>query len=314
VKFIKPQVIISKCLEFDACRYDGKMISNDFISKLKKYVDFIPVCPEVEIELGIPRDTIQIERSSDSLFLVQPETGLEFSDRMNTFSKSYLSKILHVDGFLLKYGSPSCGVSSAKIYPKGSKIPLGKGPGLFTSKVKKYFPMHPIEEEKRLNNLIIREHFLVSIFVLADYRCVNSFDSLYKYHAKHKYLFMAYNQDLMREMGKIGANDNNLSIDDVIKLYYNLLLKVFSKRVRYQSNVNTLQHIMGYFKNDVSNSEKKHFLELIDLYFQKKVTLVSINNLLFSWVLRFDNKYLKGQSFFNPYPRSLIEAEDNRFL
>ena len=167
---------------------------------------------------------------------------------------------------------------------------------------------------KRLNNHIIREHFLTSIFVLADYRAVNSFGSLYKYHAKHKYLFMAYNQDLMREMGKIGANDNKLSIDVVMKLYYNLLLKLFSERVKYQSNVNTLQHIMGYFKNDVSNSEKEHFLELINLYFQKKVTLVSINNLLFSWVLRFDNTYLKGQSFFNPYPKTLIEAEDNRFL
>ena len=147
MKFIRPKVVISKCLEFDACRYDGKMISDSFIAKLKKYVDFIPICPEVEIGLGIPRDTIRLERESDSIFLIQPENGLEFSDRMNSFSDIYLSKILQVDGFLLKHGSPSCGVSSAKIYPKGSKIPLGKGPSLFTTKVKKYFPVHPIEEE-----------------------------------------------------------------------------------------------------------------------------------------------------------------------
>ena len=131
MKFIRPKVVISKCLEFDACRYDGKMISDSFIAKLKKYVDFIPICPEVEIELGIPRDTIRLERESNSVYLIQSVTGLEFSDRMNSFSEDYLSEIIHVDGFLLKHASPSCGVSSAKIYPKGSKIPQGKGPGLF---------------------------------------------------------------------------------------------------------------------------------------------------------------------------------------
>ena len=312
--FLKPKIIISKCLEFEACRYDGNIISDSFISKLKKYVDFIPVCPEVEIELGVPRDTIHLEKDDDSLLLIQPKTGLELSERMNSFSDSYLSKIGDIDGFLFKHGSPSCGVSSAKIYSKESKIPLGKGTGLFVSKVKKYFPMHPIEEEKRLSNLFIREHFLTSIFVLAEYRTVNSFDSLYRYHAKHKYLFMAYNQNLMRDMGGVAANDDKLSINEVIESYYNLLLKLFSKRVRYQSNVNTLQHIMGYFKNNITDGEKKHFLELIDQYFQKKVTLASINNLLFSWVLRFDNKYLMKQSFFSPYPRQLIETIENRFL
>ena len=100
MKFIRPKVVISKCLEFDACRYDGKMISDSFIAKLKKYVDFIPICPEVEIELGIPRDTIRLERESNSVSLIQPETGLEFSDRMNSFSEDYLSKILHI--FLIK--------------------------------------------------------------------------------------------------------------------------------------------------------------------------------------------------------------------
>lgn len=313
MKYIKPKIVISKCLEFEACRYNGELISNSFVNQLKDFVDFLPVCPEVEIGMGTPRDPIHIEKDGEIYLLPQPKTGNEFSKKMNSFSDKFIDNINQVDGFLLKHASPSCGISSAKIYSSSSKSPIGKGAGLFASKIIENFPNHPKEEEKRLNNIFLREHYLISIFTIADYRNVNNINSLYKYHAKHKYLFMSYNQTLMRKMGKIAANKDGLELKIILSLYYDALLHLFSKKSRYQSNINTHMHVMGYFKNLISNKEKNHFLDILEDYRGKRVPLSTINNILYSWIMRFENDYLKEQSFFCPFPKKLSIIENDRF-
>ena len=312
--FLKPRVIISKCLEFDACRYDGKIINNEYIVKLKDFIDFDPICPEVEIGMGIPRKPIRIINDNNNFQLHQNDTGLDFSKKINSFSDDYISKIKYIDGFIFKSSSPSCGINSAKIFLKENPIPIGKGAGLFTSKIIKKFPNHPKEEDKRLNNPILREYFFTSIFTLADFRSVTNFDSLYKYHAKHKYLFMAYNQLLMTKMGQIAANKKNKKIKSVINEYYNILLLLLSKKPRVPSNINTQMHVMGYFKDLLNSKEKKHFLEILELYRNKKIPLSSVNSILKSWIIRFENKYLLNQSFFNPFPIELIDKDNSRFL
>lgn len=314
MKFIKPKVVISKCLEFDACRYDGQIINNNHIKKLKKFIDFIPVCPEVEIGMGIPRDTIRIVEKNNKTILYQPETKKDFSNKMNKFSKKFLNELDEVDGFILKSKSPSCGYKSAKIYPKENNTPaIRTGNGLFTRNILLNYSNYPIEEEKRLNNIFIREHFFTSIFTISDFKSVSSFDSLYKYHAKHKYLFMAYNQSLMRKMGKIAANETNKSFDLIRSKYFDNLLILLSKKSRYTSNINTQTHVMGYFKKNLSSNEKNHFLDTIELYRKRKIPLSSVNSILYSWIFRFENEYLMKQSFFNPFPENLIYKDISRF-
>ena len=313
MSFLKPKIIISKCLEFDACRYDGQIINNKYIKKLKKYIDFIPVCPEVEIGMGIPRDTIKIVKNKKEKLLYQPETNKDFSKKMNSFSKKFLKKN-DIDGFILKSESPSCGVYSTKIYPKKNNVPpIEKSSGFFAEQALAMFPNYPIEEEKRLNNIFIREHFYTSIFTIADFRNVINMNTLYNYHAKHKYLLMSYNQLLMTKMGNIAANANNESIESIISKYYHNLLILFSKKSKNSSNINTHMHVMGYFKKLLNPKEKKHFLNIIELYRNKKIPISSVNNILRSWILRFDNKYLIKQSFFNPFPKDLIDKEQSRF-
>ncbi len=312
--FLKPKIIISKCLEFDACRYDGQIINNKYIKKLKEYIDFNPVCPEVEIGMGTPRDTIRIVENENENLLFQPNTGKDFSKEMNSFSNKYLNGINTVDGFILKTDSPSCGVYSTKIYPKKNNAPSNKrGSGLFARQVLEKFNHYPIEEEKRLNNIFIREHFYTSIFTIADFRSVKDFNGLYKYHAKHKYLFMAYNQSLMTKMGKIAANKDKESIEIVKKNYFKSLLILLSKKSRYPTNINTQMHVMGYFKKFLTSKEKKHFLDTLELYRNKKEPISAVNSILFSWIVRFENEYLINQSFFNPFPKELIQNEKSRF-
>ncbi len=124
MKYTKPKIIISKCLEFDACRYDGQIINNQYIKKLKKHIEFITVCPEVEIGMGTPRLPIKIIESSKGKQLFQPETGKNYLRKMKKFSNEFLNE-KNVDGFILKSKSPSCGVNTAKIYPnKKIALPL----------------------------------------------------------------------------------------------------------------------------------------------------------------------------------------------
>ena len=313
MNFLRPKIIISKCLEFEACRYDGQMITNKYIEKLKDFIDFKPICPEVEIGMGTPRAPIRVINVKDEMTLYQEETKKDFTKKMNTFSDNYLSKTREVDGFILKSKSPSCGIGTAKVYSQKNPAPIGKGSGLFASKVIDSFPHHPKEDEKHLNNPFLREHFFTSIFTIADFNSVTNINSLYKYHAKHKYLFMSYNQTQMRKMGKIAANEIKDVTKVVLENYYNSLLILLSKRARYTSNINTHMHVMGYFKKRISDKEKNHFLQLLEEYRMGRVHLSTINGLLSSWILRFEDEYLETQSFFKPFPIELIEKETSRF-
>ena len=314
MKFLKPKIVISKCLEFDACRYDGQIINNNHIKKMKNFIDFFPVCPEVEIGMGTPRDTIKIVENKNETLLYQTETKKDFSDKMNKFSRNYLKDLDNIDGFIVKSKSPSCGFKSAKIYQKKTGAPaIKKDNGLFTRNILSIFPNYPIEEEKRLNNVHIREHYFTCIFTLADFKTVHNFNTLYRYHAKHKYLFMSYNQTLMSKMGNIAANEKNEKFDLIKNQYFKSLLILLSKKSRYTSNINTQMHVMGYFKNLLTSKEKNHFLDKLELYRKRKIPISSVNNILHSWIYRFENEYLMNQSFFNPFPEDLIYKKVSRF-
>ena len=121
MKYVRPNIVISRCLEFDACRYDGQMINNNYIRLMKDHIDFITVCPEVEIGMGIPRDTIHLVDNKGQTMLIQSKTNKDYAPKMVEFSDNYLSNKIDIDGFILKSRSPSCGISSTKIYPKKTK-------------------------------------------------------------------------------------------------------------------------------------------------------------------------------------------------
>lgn len=310
---IKPKILISKCIEFEACRYDNQMINNKYVKILKNHVEFITVCPEVEIGLGIPRETIHIKSYKNNLSLVQPATKIDLTDKMNDFSKKYIKNIKDIDGFILKSKSPSCAIFSAKRYSNiENTSPTGTGPGLFTKQVIENFNLYPMEEDKRLNDVFLREHFYTSIFTIAEFKTITSFKELYNFQAKHKLLLMTYNQTKMRKLGKLAANENNKSLKYILEKYLIFLLEIFSKRPRYLSNINTQMHAFGYYKRELNKNEKINFLELLDDYRNKIIPLSSINSLIYSWNIRFDNKYLLEQSYFKPFPRELIEIKESR--
>ena len=314
-QFVKPTVVVSKCLEFEACRYNGDKLSDVTVRNLQPYVEFIPVCPEVEIGLGVPRETIRIVELDGMQKLVQPSTGDDLTDKMKRFSNVFLSSLPDVDGFILKNRSPSCGTRDVKIYAGLGKAPTkGKGAGLFGSAVLAGFSHLAIEEEGRLSNFIIREHFLTQLFTIAHFKTLKknkNMKALVEFQSDFKYLFMAYNQTKQKELGRVIANKDKRPIDEVYAKYEEILYKLLNRTPRYTSNINVCQHIFGYFKNKLKKEEKDYFLSLLSKYTEKKIPFSSLLTILKSWAIRFEETYLLRQTYFEPYPEMLVEITDS---
>lgn len=312
--FLKPKIVVSKCIEFDSCRYNGQMISSDFVKQLKSFVEFIPVCPEYEIGLGVPRDPIRIVSYSGSLKLIQPKTEKDVTGDMVNFANYFLDSLNDVDGFILKSKSPSCGTRDVKIYSGSGPPPKDtKGPGFFGNAVIEKYPNLAIEDEGRLINSRIKQHFLTKIFSLREYREVKKSGSkkdLVDYQSYNKMLFGAYNQNETKELGRIVANMGKYSLDETLEKYEEHLYSLFSKPPKCTPNINILLHGFGYVSKNLNKKEKEFFFEALDKYRNGKVSLAVPINILKSWVLRFDVKYLENQSFFEPYPNELMSVED----
>lgn len=316
IKFIRPIVVVSRCLEFDACRYNGLMISSEIVRRLKDFVDLIPVCPEVEIGLGVPRDPIRIIEKNGRL-LYQPATGRDCTRDMKRFADVFLSNLTRVDGFILKSRSPSCGIKDVKIYP-GTEPKLspstGKGVGFFGGVVIERFPGLAVEDEGRLESLEIREHFLSRLWALADLRAVSvarRMEDLVAFHSRRKLQLMAASQKQLGELGRIVANPDRKPWDIVFREYASGFRAALTRRPRFTANVNVLMHALGYFKEGLSAAEKRFFLDQLEAYRRGQLPLGAVLGITRSWIVRFGQEYLAGQAYFEPYPSELSDLSDS---
>lgn len=311
----RPTIVVSKCLGFAPCRYNGDMISDKFVKKLGEYVNYITVCPEVGIGLPIPRETIRLVLVNDETIVYQPSTGIELTRDMNIFSEEFLSSLPEIDGFLLKGRSPSCGTKDVKVYVgKGKATGSVKGTGIFAQAVKERFPSKPLEEEGRLTNLRIREHFITKVFTFFKFRHVKSSGSmseLIKFQSDNKYLFMAYNQKEQKLLGGIIANHEKRSFSEIIKEYEEHLALTFARAPRYTSIINALQHIFGYFSEELSARERQFFLETLEKYRDNKIPLSVLVHMLKGYAIEYTEEYILQQTILSPYPDGLVDITDS---
>ncbi len=314
--FPQPQVVVSKCLGFAACRYNAVTIPDDFVQQLRPYVTFLPVCPEVEIGLGAPREPIRIVLEGDALRLVQPATGLDVTERMHEFAAQHCAALGSVDGFILKGRSPSCGIKEVKRHrgiARGAASD-NKGVGLFAAAVLERFAHLPVEEEGRLSNFIIREHFLTRLFTLADFRAIKAaatIKELVRFHSDNKLLLLAYNESRMRLMGPLVANRDKKPPAEIIAAYEPHLWAALAHPPRRTAGINVLMHALGYFSEQLSAQEKAYFLDALEKYRAQRAPLSVPVSLLGAWIARFDESYLARQTFFEPYPPALVTISDS---
>jgi len=254
--FPRPVVIVSKCLELDACRYNAQKIRAPFVLSLAEHVDLRPICPEVEIGLGTPRDPIRLVSIGDRSALVQPSTGRDVTSGMVAFAREFLDGVPEADGFLLKSRSPSCGIKDTKVYGDvEARQPTGKGAGLFGAAVLERFPHAAVEDEGRLTNARIRHHFLVKLYLRAEFRDAalrGTTGALVAFQARHKLQLMAHNQAALRAAGRIVANGSRRPAGELFGEYEDQLTRALARPARDGANVNVLQHAMGYFWDRLS--------------------------------------------------------------
>ena len=315
---VRPLVVISKCIEHGNCRYDASQAKSPFVKKLDLFLDVVTVCPEIEIGLTVPREAIRIIKENGVYRLVTSMTGEDISYEMKSYVEDFVEKHKYdkVHGFILKSRSPSCGIKDVKVYKAIGKSPsLGeKANGFFGSGIIESFSGLAIEDEGRLTNYNIRDHFLTRIYAFARYDKIiekQSINELIKFHSNHKYLLMSYHQKYQKELGHLVANHDKKPIDEVIGCYSTLLRKTLEKPLRRGSNINMLMHLFGYFKNELSKDEKAYFLDVLEQYNSKKIPYSVPISLIYVWVIRFNESYLKDQLIFNPYPKEILEVTDS---
>lgn len=312
---VKPRVFISHCLGFGRCRFNGQTIDDPFVEMLRSYIEPVTACPEVEIGLGVPRHPIRLIEEQDKIFIIQPETGKDVTEEMTSYTETYLDQLHDIDGFVLKYRSPSCGPNQVKIYnsrkrESGSR----RGAGAFGGQVNERFCGYPIEDEGRLLNFDIRQHFLTRLFTLARFReavAQGTMRALVSFHTQHKYLLMAYSQTGLKRLGRMVANEEKLPLSEIIAPYRARLLRTLGKPPRRAGAVNVLLHVLGYVSDGLTAAEKAFFLDELERYRDKRVCLSAPTSLLRSWIVRFDVPYLMDQYYFEPFPEALVEVLDS---
>jgi uncharacterized protein YbgA (DUF1722 family) len=230
---------------------------------------------------------------------------------MTSFRTRFLDDLGEVDGFILKSRSPSCGVRDVRVYPdKEGAAPINREAGMFGGEVLERLKGIPVEDEARLRNVKLGEHFLTGAFTLAAFRDLKSPDmsDLIAFHTRNKFLLMMYSQKELRALGNIVANRAGKEVPALITEYRDHLRAALVRPPRCGSPVNVLMHALGYFSEQLRQEEKAFFLETLQMYRDARVPLSVCLSLMHSYIIRFDNEYLAAQTFFRPFPEGILEV------
>ncbi len=253
---------ISSCLLGERVRYDGGHKLDTFLrDTLGRYVEYIPVCPEVECGLGVPREAMRLIAAPSGSRLVTIRGGIDHTEKMLAWARAKVAALEKMDlcGFIFKSGSPSSGMERVKVYgPKG--IPVKNGVGLFAGVFMQHFPLLPVEDEGRLNDPSLRENFIERIFALADWReSVQNgkiAGAVVGYHSRNKLLILSHSPKHYQAMGRLVADSGRMDASDLKQQYENLLMEALRVKATPAKHANVLQHMLGYFKDQLAPDEK----------------------------------------------------------
>jgi uncharacterized protein YbgA (DUF1722 family)/uncharacterized protein YbbK (DUF523 family) len=302
---------ISQCLLGDHVRYDGGHKHDRFITgTLGAFLTFVPVCPEMECGLGVPRESMRLVGDPDSPRLLTTRTQQDHTDRMVKWAKNRVKELEKEDlcGFIFKSNSPSSGMERVKVY-NDSGMPVKKGVGMFARIFMDHFPLIPTEEEGRLHDLVLRENFIERVFTLKRWRDLLSekkgMGKIVAFHTHNKLLIRAHSEQHYRKLGKWVAEGKRIPIEELYTRYSETLMEALKLKSTRQKNANVLQHMMGYFKKRLSSDEKQELLEIFDQYRLGDIPLIVPVTILKHYVRKYNEPYLAQQTYINPHPISL---------
>lgn len=302
---------ISSCLLGERVRYDGQHKHDPYLTEtLGRFFEWVPVCPEVECGLSIPREAMRLVGDPERPRLVTQKTGIDHTERMQAWARKRLRELepLDLHGYVFKRASPSSGLERVKVY-EGSGMPRKVGVGLWARAFTEHFPLLPAEEEGRLHDPVLRENFIERVFALKSFRETvargRTRANLVEFHARHKLLLMSHSPEKLRELGRLVAHAKELPPTELYERYQVLLLATLAVHATVRKHVNVLQHMLGYFKRQLDAAEKVELLEAIDQYRRELVPLLVPLTLLKHYIRKHGEPYLATQVYLSPHPVEL---------
>jgi len=303
---------ISSCLLGNTVRYNGGHQLDRFITNtLGNYVEFVPVCPEVECGLGVPRESMRLVGTMENPRLMTRKSGIDHTDRMLHWAQAKVKQLEkdQLSGFIFKGKSPSSGMERIKVYRPDNKGHVGTRPGLFAQVFMEHFPLLPVEEDGRLHDIHLRENFIEQIFVYQRWRELarKNFTTgdIIAFHTDHKLLLMSHSITQYREMGRLVARVKEYDPAAFTAHYEQHLVETLRLMPTIKKHTNVLQHMMGYFKRILSKDEKQELLDLIEEYRNGNYPLIVPITLINHYVRKYEESYLSRQYYLNPHPVEL---------
>lgn len=302
---------ISACLAGEKVRFDtGHKKSNFCMDELGKHVEYTRFCPEVAVGLPIPRPTIRQVRVGDTIKVCRPDGSGDVGPQLTEYGKKVATEQAStLSGFVFCAKSPSCGMERIKIYNEAGTGNTSEGVGFFAEQIMKHNPLLPCEENGRLNDMHLRENFVMRVYVYKNWQMLAkeplSVHKLTQFHSQYKYLLMAHNYKAYRDLGNLLGTFVGDDVNALADKYILGLMTGLKKPASRRNNCNTLMHLQGYFKKDLSKVEKQELRDAIDEYREGLVPLYVPLTLLKHHLKVHPNEYLEKQVFFNPYPNEL---------
>lgn len=302
---------ISACLLGEKVRYDGGHKLDRFLTcTLGQYVEYVPVCPEVECGLSIHREALRLVGDPDSPRLLTSTSKKDITRQMIAWAHKRLSELESegLCGFIFKSDSPSSGMEKVKVYNEKG-IGVKRGVGIFARAFIEHFPLLPVEEDGRLHDPKIRENFIERIFTLHRWREAvfkkKTRATLVDFHTKHKLLLLSHGHKHYQIMGKLVAHANEMPQNELYQQYEGLLIKALKLKATARKGANVLQYVMGYFKKYLSSEDKQELLEVIDQYRKGYTPFVVPLTLINHHARKYHLSYLREQYYLNPHPLEL---------
>jgi uncharacterized protein YbbK (DUF523 family)/uncharacterized protein YbgA (DUF1722 family) len=308
----RPLVVVSACLLGHAVRHDGGHTRARFLTdELSKYVDFATVCPEEGAGMGTPREPVRLVRSSESLSIVGSKSGRDWTERVERYSKRTTSELVPIApvAFILKKGSPSCGVFRVRRYnAAGNRLP-SNGPGLFAAHVLETFGDLPVEDEGRLNDPGLRHQFLIRLFAAHRVQQLRmprtTRADVMEFHRKEKLLLMAHSPARQKELGRLIANATGAT-QELVERYRHLFLQTLSEKTHRGRIVNVFQHMAGYLRGHLDQADTTELIDAIAAFADGLRSASAVWTLLNHHLRKCKVGYLLDQTVSESYPPQLL--------
>jgi uncharacterized protein YbgA (DUF1722 family)/uncharacterized protein YbbK (DUF523 family) len=303
---------VSRCLLGEEVRYDGGHKRDRFLTDvLGRYVEWVPICPEVEAGFGAPREAMRLIGTPQHPRLVTIKSGTDHTRALETMATNRIEELKHLDlaGYVFKKGSPSCGTERVRVYNKEGVVSRN-GIGLFARAFIEQFPLIPVEEEGRLCDSTLRENFIERVFCYRRWQDLIhngvTRQALIQFHTIHKYILLAHHPQHYKVLGRLVGEAHQHRPKDLVHRYGELFMKALAVKATVRKHVNVLQHILGHFKNRLSAHEKAELLGVINEYHQGLTPLIVPLTLIKHYVQIFDVGYIRDQVYLNPHPKELM--------